>query len=310
MAAPPPGWPFFAPSPADAIEVALDLAGVGPGERLLDLGCGDGAVLVAAARRGAVVRGIECDRALARAARAALADEGLPGTVVHGDLYAALRPVPGRPEGPGPGLGSGLDPDPGVDVVFTYLSPASLQRLAPALAALQPARLVTLDFAVPGLVADAHREGSRLYRLPGRRRRATGSATGWAHAGTLCVMPPEVESLTCLELVHPGGPVDLRPTAGLLRHAWIAHGSDHSETGGAVAIDIRWRERDPGTLATGALVDGAAGRHPITVLFAEEDQGQWDLSENGVAALAARLRRRSLPRPTTTRELLDAARGR
>jgi SAM-dependent methyltransferase len=298
VAAPPPGWPFFAPSPADAIEVALDLADVGPGVRLLDLGCGDGAVLVAAARRGAVVRGIECDAALARAARAGLADEGLPGTVVHGDLYSALRPDPdGRPG------------DPGVDVVFTYLSPASLQRLAPALAALQPALLVTLDFAVPGLVADAHEEGSRLYRLPGRRRRAVEAATGWAHAGTLCVMPPEVESLTCLEMIHPGGPVDLRPTGGLVRHAAIAHGTDDSGAGGTVAIDIRWRERDPGTLAAGTLVDGAAGKHPVTVLFAEDDQGQWDLSRNGVAGLAARLRRRSLPRPTTTRELLAAARG-
>lgn len=308
MAAPPPGWPFFAPSPDQAIEVALDLAGVGPGVRLLDLGCGDGAVLVAAARRGAIVRGVECDPALARSAREALAAEGLPGTVVEGDLFAAGL-AGGNGNGHGAVEGDGGNGQAGVDVVFTYLSPASLQRLTPVLARLGRARLVSVDFDVPGLVPDASEEGARLYRLPGRARPPTPADTGWGTAGTLCVMPPEVESLTCLELIHPGGPVDLRPTGGLRRHAAIAHGTDDTRAGGAVAVDIRWRERDPGTLAAGTLVDPAAGNHPVTVLFAEDDQGQWDLSRRGVRALAARLRVRSLPRPTTTRELLAAARG-
>jgi len=39
----------------------LDLAGAGPGDRLIDLGCGDGRICIAAARRGARALGIDID---------------------------------------------------------------------------------------------------------------------------------------------------------------------------------------------------------------------------------------------------------
>lgn len=285
------GWPFFAPSADTAIEVALDLAGIRAGERFVDLGCGDGTVLLAAARRGASVTGVECDRELAHLARDTLADRGVPGTVLEGDLFAVDTV------------------DLAADVVFAYLSPVTLQRLTPVLARLGRARLVTVDFPVPDLVADEEWQAARLYRLPGRARPPMPDRTGWAAAGTLCVMPPEVVSLTCLELVHPGGPVTLQSTGGLRRHASVAHGADRASPGGAVAVDIRWRERPPGTLAVGTLVDPAAGPHPVTVLFDDDDQGQWDLSRDAVATLAARLRRHSLPRPTTTAELLAVVTG-
>lgn len=39
----------------------LDRAGAGPGDLLIDLGCGDGRIVVAAALRGARARGIDID---------------------------------------------------------------------------------------------------------------------------------------------------------------------------------------------------------------------------------------------------------
>ena len=40
----------FVPSPMEVVMEALELAGVGPGDRVVDLGCGDGRVVVAAAK--------------------------------------------------------------------------------------------------------------------------------------------------------------------------------------------------------------------------------------------------------------------
>ncbi|MCO1658007.1 class I SAM-dependent methyltransferase [Pseudonocardia humida] len=60
----PRGWA----APLHAL--ALDRAGVGPGTRLLDLGCGSGEFAAAAAERGAVVTGIDADPAAVAAAAA------------------------------------------------------------------------------------------------------------------------------------------------------------------------------------------------------------------------------------------------
>jgi SAM-dependent methyltransferase len=55
------GWrgaPWL-PTPQRAVEAALDVADVGPGDSVVDLGAGDGRVLLAAARRGARAVGYE-----------------------------------------------------------------------------------------------------------------------------------------------------------------------------------------------------------------------------------------------------------
>ena len=65
--------PYWQTSP-EVVEAMLDLAAVGPGERLLDLGCGDGRIVIAAARRGAEALGVDIDpRRVAEAEAAALA---------------------------------------------------------------------------------------------------------------------------------------------------------------------------------------------------------------------------------------------
>jgi SAM-dependent methyltransferase len=51
----------FVPTPHTLVEHMLDLASVGPSDYLIDLGCGDGRIAVAAARRGARALGVDLD---------------------------------------------------------------------------------------------------------------------------------------------------------------------------------------------------------------------------------------------------------
>jgi ribosomal protein L11 methylase PrmA len=63
--------PYAETAPA-IVEAMLELAALAPGERLLDLGSGDGRIVIAAARRGAVALGVEIDpRRIAEAEEAA-----------------------------------------------------------------------------------------------------------------------------------------------------------------------------------------------------------------------------------------------
>jgi cyclopropane fatty-acyl-phospholipid synthase-like methyltransferase len=61
-------------------EAVLDAAGVGPGIRLLDIGCGSGLTLVLAAERGAIPSGIDISPGLLNIAR---------GRLPHADLREA-----------------------------------------------------------------------------------------------------------------------------------------------------------------------------------------------------------------------------
>lgn len=287
MSATPPGWPFFAPSEPERVTAALDLAAVADGEHVIDLGCGDGQALAAARGRGARVTGVECDAELADEARRLLGDDA----VIEADLFA-------------PDLWDRLDRP---DVVFCYLSPATLQRLTPALRALpEGTRLVTIDFAVPGLVADATKDGARLYELPGRVRRPRPGRSGWACPGSLCVMPPSVTSLTCLDVVHAGGRVALSLTGELGRYASAVAGVDVAVPGTRVAVDLRWQPTAPGTAGHGYVVVDGVSPHLVVVLFAADGQGQWDLSDAGCTALLSRLRTRTLPPPRNLEDLLGA----
>jgi SAM-dependent methyltransferase len=67
-------------------QAVLDAAGVGPGTRLLDVGCGGGFALMLAARRGATVSGLDATQALLD-----IAAERVPGAVLTaGDLEDEL----------------------------------------------------------------------------------------------------------------------------------------------------------------------------------------------------------------------------
>jgi len=88
----------FNPTPRAAVEAALDMLDVKSGDVVADLGCGDGRLLVAAARRGATAVGVELDethaaRASSNVAAAGVADRA---TVVSDD-GVGRRPFPASP---------------------------------------------------------------------------------------------------------------------------------------------------------------------------------------------------------------------
>lgn len=62
------GAPYL-PTRRQQAEAALDLLSLKPGDRLLELGCGDGKVLLLAAQRGLKVTGYELNPILAAVAR-------------------------------------------------------------------------------------------------------------------------------------------------------------------------------------------------------------------------------------------------
>jgi predicted RNA methylase len=80
---------IWVPSPPEVIKAMLDAAKVGPNDVVYDLGCGEGEILIAAAKRGARGVGVDLDperirNANANAARAGVADRI---TFVEQDLF-------------------------------------------------------------------------------------------------------------------------------------------------------------------------------------------------------------------------------
>ena len=272
------GWPFFAATSDDRIERALDLADLQPGEHLVDLGCGDGRVLRAAARRGARVTGVELDADLAAKARALLdadgahAPDGSPATVLEADLTT-------------------VDLD-DADVVFAYLSPATLQRLRPRLAAqLRPtARLVTTGYAVPGWEPERRDDRCYLYRPPITNRPVDRARRGWDSAGVLAALAPDTPSLVAVPLHAHGGPVEVRIASGGLAEV-AAHrtGADNADHGDEVVVDLRFEPRPAGTRMAGALELVGRDEPPFQVFAVVDDgpAGVWGLSATGCDAVAA-----------------------
>ena len=79
----------FVPTPHDLVQRMLDLAAVGPEDYLIDLGCGDGRIAVAAARRGARALGVDLDPLRIEEAAAAARIAGVEARVRfrHQDLF-------------------------------------------------------------------------------------------------------------------------------------------------------------------------------------------------------------------------------
>jgi len=125
----------FLGMPPKAVEVALDLAGLKPGELFCDLGAGDGRMLYAAARRGALAIGVELKAELVDGIRKRVTEEGLDGKVyvTHGDLYR-------------------FDYMRQADVVYTFLDDKGNEVLKSRLErTLSPGtRVVTFRYKIPG----------------------------------------------------------------------------------------------------------------------------------------------------------------
>lgn len=105
----------YVPTPPAMVEAMLDMADVKPGERLLDLGSGDGRIAIAAAKRGAIAEGVDIDSQLVSRALNAAELAGMTGRATF--RTADLFQTPVR----------------GADVVTLYLLPTINARLKPRL---------------------------------------------------------------------------------------------------------------------------------------------------------------------------------
>lgn len=77
-------------TPQNVVDAMLALAGVGPGDRLLDLGSGDGRIVITAAQRwGIEATGVEIDPALIERARAEAQRAGVAhhAQFIEADLF-------------------------------------------------------------------------------------------------------------------------------------------------------------------------------------------------------------------------------
>jgi SAM-dependent methyltransferase len=157
----------YVPTPQSIVERMLSLAGVGAGDVVVDLGSGDGRIVITAAKQfGARAIGVEIDRTLVAQARAAARKEGVADRVrfVARDLYEAdLREA---------------------TVLTLYLLPETNRKLLPKILAEMPAgaRVVSHRFLVGDwrpeatVVVDAEddwtafhsRRDVHLYRVPAR----------------------------------------------------------------------------------------------------------------------------------------------
>ncbi len=140
----------YVPTPPEVVEGMLDMAALKAGERLIDLGSGDGRIPRAAARRGATALGVEIDSDLVARARSLTRLEGLEerARFVRDDLFTvSVRDV---------------------DVVTLYLLPALNERLKPKLLNEMKAgaRVVSHAFDMGDWPPDAFREiaDKRVYR--------------------------------------------------------------------------------------------------------------------------------------------------
>lgn len=149
----------YVPSPHQIVERMLELARIKPGEKLYDLGSGDGRVVIAAAQKyEAKAVGIELSSRLVKSSQEEIKKLGLSekASVVHGDVFDADLSD--------------------ADVVILYLMRDSNNTLKPKLEkSLKPgARVISHDYEIEGwkpLVedkVDAFRRGHKIYvyRMP------------------------------------------------------------------------------------------------------------------------------------------------
>ena len=124
---------IWVPTPPELVEAMLDLARVTPRDVVVDLGSGDGRMVIAAARRGARAIGVEYDPLLVRTSREAAARAGVArlARFRQGDMYAARFPD--------------------ATALALFLLPTNLARLRETFLSLTPGtRIVINTFDIPG----------------------------------------------------------------------------------------------------------------------------------------------------------------
>ena len=161
---PEPGLPgkdaVWVPTSPALVEKMLDLAKVTKDDFVIDLGSGDGRMVIAAAKRGARALGVEYNPQMVELARRLAKEAGVAdrATFVEGDMYEADISK--------------------ATVLALFLLPENLRRLEPKFRALRPGtRIVVNSFGIPDWTAD---ETEQL----------TENCTSWCTAILYRIRPP------------------------------------------------------------------------------------------------------------------------
>ena len=120
----------WVPTPPEVVEAMLDMAKVKQGDKLVDLGSGDGRIAIAAAKRGAQAMGVEYNPKMVQVSERNAAREGVKNVrFVQGDLFETDFSD--------------------ADVVTMYLLPMLNEKLRPQLLKMKPGtRLASHQFTM------------------------------------------------------------------------------------------------------------------------------------------------------------------
>lgn len=217
----------YLPTPQELVEKMLDMAAVTPKDLVVDLGSGDGRIVIAAARRGAKALGIEYDGPLVDLSRQTALREGVGdrATFVQADLFTTDFSE--------------------ATVVTMFLLSDMMLKLRPQIAAMKPGtRVVSNSFEMDGWAPDD------TVRIP--------SCNTWCTAH-LWIVPAKVEGTWRL----PQGELTLKQTfqdlSGTLTAAGqtvpVLFGLMRGEEIRFAAGDVQFSGR-----VTGSVMEGTATR--------------------------------------------------
>jgi len=138
------GAPYL-PTLRPQIDVALELAGLKEGDRLIELGCGDGRVVLAAARQGLQVIGYELNPLLAFLAWFRTRRYRRQVRIIWGDFWRGDWPE--------------------AEAIFTFLLPKYMKKLDNKIVQYKhkPVKLVSFAFRIPGRRVTTEKSGVYLY---------------------------------------------------------------------------------------------------------------------------------------------------
>ena len=127
----------YVPTPQVVVDAMLRMANVGPADELIDLGSGDGRVVIAAAKRGARALGVDLDRHLLGVAKESAQRDGVAARATFREQNL-------------------FDTDlAGATIVTTYLLPDMNLKLRPKILALPPGtRVVAHDYPMGDWLPD------------------------------------------------------------------------------------------------------------------------------------------------------------
>jgi len=139
------GAPYL-PTLKPQVEAALRLADLHKGQTLLELGCGDGRVLIAAAQKGLNVVGYELNPFLALVTYLRTWQYRKQVTVIWGDFWRK--------------------PWPKADAIFVFLLPKYMQKLDTKImqSTSKPVKLVSFAFQIPNKKFDITKHDIYLYK--------------------------------------------------------------------------------------------------------------------------------------------------